>query len=278
MSSTGERAPQRAPERIVGREEELRVLEEALASASRGGSPCVTVAGEPGIGKTALLDESCRRAAGQGFLVAAGGATEYERHVPFALAAEALDGLLASEGTAALERLGPERTARLVPVLPALVAHAPEAAPGRGSASEAPPRLPAERYLLHDAVRRALEALAAKRPLLLALDDVHWADEASLELVAHLLRRPPERAVALLIAHRTQQAPRRLAAALATAAREHSASQLRLGPLAEREGEALLDQRLDPRRRRALYEESGGNPLYLTELARAARADRKSVV
>ena len=59
-------------------------------------------------------------------------------------------------------------------------------------------------------MRLLLEALAGPAPLLLALDDLHWADEASLELVSHLLRKPTRAPVLLVVAYRAGQAPRRL--------------------------------------------------------------------
>ena len=68
--------------------------------------------------------------------------------------------------------------------------------------------LPAERFRAHRAVRALLEELGRERPLALLLDDLHWADEASLELVLHLLRRPPESAQLLVFAARPGDARR----------------------------------------------------------------------
>ena len=65
-----------------------------------------------------------------------------------------------------------------------------------------------------------LERLAARRPIVLVLDDLHWADDGAVELVSHLLRRRPSGAVLLLLAMRSGQAPARLAAALEEGARE----------------------------------------------------------
>ena len=73
------------------------------------------------------------------------------------------------------------------------------------------PVLQDERYRAHRAVRELLERLALRRPLVLVLDDVHWADPASVELLAALLRRPPDAAVLLVMAGRPRQLPERLA-------------------------------------------------------------------
>ena len=77
-----------------------------------------------------------------------------------------------------------------------------------------------ERYRAHRAVRELLERVAATKPLVLLLDDAHWADPASVELFGALLRRPPDAAVLLAIAGRPRQLPDRLAAALDRAERD----------------------------------------------------------
>ena len=78
---------------------------------------------------------------------------------------------------------------------------------------------PHERYRTHRAVRELLERLTATTPLLLVLDDVHWADSASVELVGALLRRPPDAAVLIALAVRPRQLPERLSSALERAHR-----------------------------------------------------------
>jgi predicted ATPase len=82
-----------------------------------------------------------------------------------------------------------------------------------------PPALNAERFQTHRAVRTVLEVLSRDRPLLVVLDDVHWADPASVELLMHLLVRPPSAPVLIVLGYRPAQVPPRLAAALADAVR-----------------------------------------------------------
>ena len=114
--------------------------------------------------------------------------------------------------------------------------------------------------------------LAATEPLVLVLDDVHWADPASVELLGALLRRPPAAAVLLALGARPQaaaRAPGRRARARATApARSTRSSSARC----ERDEAAeLLGDAVDGALADGLYEESGGNPFYLEQLARSAR-------
>jgi hypothetical protein len=131
--------------------------------------------------------------------------------------------------------------------------------------------LQAERYRLHHAIGALIAELAEQQPVVLVLDDLHWADAASLELVAHFLRRPPTGPVLLVLAYRSNQAPPELLVALAAAAREGSLTQIELATLGESAAEELLAD-IDASWRPAIYRESGGNPFYLEELARVHRA------
>src|SRR5918996_2290488 len=113
-------------------------------------------------------------------------------------------------------------------------------------AGEAPAALGDERYRSHRAVRALLEKLAGTRPLILALDDMQWADDASLELLSHLLRRRPRAPVLLALAFRDRQAPAALDAALEAGSQESDARRIELGPLGGAEGEELLEPLVDP--------------------------------
>ncbi|MEO3857071.1 LuxR C-terminal-related transcriptional regulator [Acrocarpospora sp. B8E8] len=114
--------------------------------------------------------------------------------------------------------------------------------------------------------REVRAQLAAAAPAVLILDDLHWADPGSIELLAYLLRRPlPSERVLLVCAYRDRQGGVRLPAALAEAgpaAVPHT--RIEVPPLALADAEALIGNRPGLR---ALYAESGGNPLYLEALA-----------
>ena len=118
-------------------------------------------------------------------------------------------------------------------------------------------------------MRELLERLTAIRPLVLVLDDVHWADAASIDLLGSLLRRPPEAAVLLVLALRPRHAPERLSPALDPARRAGTLVRVELGPLTRVDADELLGSAVDETTATALYEDSGGNPFYLEELARA---------
>ena len=125
-----------------------------------------------------------------------------------------------------------------------------------------------DRYRAHRAVKTLLEALAEEHRLVLVLDDLHWSDDASLELIGALLRRGLDRPVLLALAYRPGQAPQRLLAALAGA----DVTELRLAPLSEAQSVTLLGEATGAGEAAALYRNSGGNPFYLEQLVRAGPA------
>jgi ATP/maltotriose-dependent transcriptional regulator MalT len=241
---------------LVGRARELAELEEALDQLAAGDPWCVQIVGEPGIGKSRLLAELCRRGEDRGYLVLNGRAAEFERDIPFGLIVDALNDYFGSLEPAVLRALDDDVPRELAAIFPALPRD-PDSPVSRGEG--------AERYRLHYAVRSVLERLARRQPLLLALDDVHWADAASVEMLAHLLRRfrgPGLMAVAY------RQAPSRLLAALEGAARAGRGSRLEPALLTPEEAERLIGSDIDDTTRAMLYRESGGNPFYIEQLVR----------
>ena len=228
-------------EPLVGRGAQLEALDAALGSARRG-FVAVEVLGEPGMGKTRLLAELEARADAHGSLVLTGSASELERDLPFGVFVDALDEYLYGLDPRRLASLDDATRAALVQIFPAL----------RGTAGSD------ERYRLHRAVRALLEELAGPKPLVLILDDLHWADSGSLELLGSLLRRPPVAPVLLALAVRPRQVPERLAAALERLER------VELGELSPAEARELVGEPAD-----AVYAAAGGNPFYLQQLARA---------
>ena len=209
---------------LVGRDAELDAIDRLIEAAGRGESSMLLVRGEAGIGKTRLLDRLSHRAAERRFAVLRGRATELESDVPFAAVVEALEPL--------------------------------------DDVALATPASPAERWRLHRGLRERLDALPGGHPFALVLDDVHWADPATLELLEHLMRRPPERPHLLVAALRPGDVAERLLAIRPAAA-------LDLGPLAREAAEPLLAGLVDPNERERMFTQSGGNPLLLEELARA---------
>ena len=247
-------------EHLVGRAEELGAFDQLLADLESGAPAAIALAGEPGIGKTRLLAELATRADARGHLVLAGSASELERDLPFWVFVDALDEYVQALDPRVLSSLDDDVRTELARVFPSLP----------GSRPVARRALQDERYRSHRAVRELLERLAATSPLVLILDDLHWADSASVELLGALLRRPPAAPVLMALAMRPRQIPERLAAALERAHRAGSLVRLELG--AAEPAPRPTSSSARPSRTRGpgeLYEESGGNPFYLEQLARS---------
>jgi ATP/maltotriose-dependent transcriptional regulator MalT len=247
-------------DQLVGRAAELGVIGTALAELERRSFGALEFRGEPGMGKTRLLAEIALRADALGHIVLSGSAAEFETDLPFWVFVDALDEYLQSVEQRRLDSLEPETLADLAGVFPALQSAAPEGAAG------------GDRYRMHRAVRQLLEALAATKPLVLVLDDLHWADPASLELLGSLLRRPPDAPVLLAVALRPRQLDEALGGALERARGAGALTRLELGALSPDEARQLLGDAVTGAVAESLYQESSGNPFYLQQLARAPQS------
>jgi DNA-binding CsgD family transcriptional regulator len=237
---------------LRGRAAELAALDDALDAIGEGRSRFVFFGGEPGIGKSRLLEELSQRADARGYQVLAGRAAEFERDVPFAVWVDALDGYLGSLDAGRLRKMGVSDQEELAAIFPSL------GEPARAAMED-------DRHRAHRAVHELLEGLAAARPLVIELDDLHWADAASLELIATLARRPPERGVLVAGAHRPTDS---LEALLATLERAGAGAVVPVDPLPDEEARALVADAVPAAQREALLHEAGGNPFYLLQLTR----------
>ena len=179
-------------------------------------------------------------------------ASELEADLPFWVFVDALDEYVQGLEPRRLDALEESSRAELGHILPSLARAATDT------------ELQDGRYRSHRAMRLLLEALAAPRPLVLLLDDMHWADSGSIDLLGSLLRRPPAAAVLIAVAARPRRMPDRLAGALERAHRLGTLTRLELGALTSAEARELVGSGAD-----VLYNECGGNPFFLEQLARS---------
>ncbi|MDP9227728.1 MAG: AAA family ATPase, partial [Actinomycetota bacterium] len=253
---------------LIGRDSELKLLQDCLEAATGGSSQVIVFTGEAGIGKSSLLSELVRSADALGYLTLPGRAAEFERELPFGVVIDSFEEYLQSLDRGLLASLEGCDLGALGAVFPSLRE--------LGSGSDHPTSA-GERFRVHRAMRELVDRLAMRQPLVLAVDDVHWADRASLELVEHLLRRPPDAPVVLAVAYRTGQADPRLVGAIEAAARERPIEHIELGPLTIAEVESLLGADTTPGERRRVHQDSGGNPFYALELARSGSAGARVI-
>jgi DNA-binding CsgD family transcriptional regulator/tetratricopeptide (TPR) repeat protein len=254
--------------RFVGRTEELTRLRHMLARATAGDALVALLGGEAGVGKTRLAEKLAAAAGQQGARVLRGGCVPLgEEGLPFAAVTEALRGLARDLDPAELEAVaGPARAevGRLVPDL----ALGGEAAAGAAAAGAGQGRLFA---LLLGMVER----LAATTPLLWVLEDLHWADRSTRDLVAFLAAYLRSGPVLLVLTYRSDELHRLhpLRGLLATLVRNRRVQRLELARFTRAELAEQLAGLLgaDPPARlvQDIYARSEGNPFFTEELVLA---------
>jgi DNA-binding CsgD family transcriptional regulator len=180
---------------MIGRESDLAGLREELALAARGQQRIVVVGGEAGIGKTRLLDEFRSEACDSAIVVSGRSVVLGSDAAPYAPFTGILRELIGEIGLdAVIEAAGPGAGA--------LSALLPELSDEAG----APVRTGAER--LYELVTVLFENVSASRPLVVTVEDIHWADTATLELVRFIVRMIARGRFLLLLSYRTDEVPR----------------------------------------------------------------------
>ncbi|MEA2141813.1 MAG: eukaryotic-like serine/threonine-protein kinase, partial [Solirubrobacteraceae bacterium] len=263
VSRPGLSSRSRAP--FVGREHELGALRDLFGVQADGRCRLVLLEGEPGIGKTRLATQfgaDCQR---RGALTLY-GRCDSDTVVPYQPFVEALR---CAHGDARLLPLAariPAQLAELARVLPEL---------GDAVGGGAPAQLgddQAERFRLFDAVSAVLVALSIARPLLLILDDLHWADKPTLLMLRQVVRSAGDVPILVLGTYRDTERASALLDTLADLRREHVLERIALAGLSERAATELIERvspaDMPPPLSRTLWEECRGNPFFLEEMLR----------
>ncbi len=251
---------------LIGRDKELDRLDTWLREAMEGRGRTVLVAGEAGLGKSAALRAFAERARAAGARVFVGECTEIEARQPF--------GPFVEVGNAVVRELssGPEERPRSAGAVELL-----GIGPGRITAWGPEPMDEAARYRVHAAFAHLFIDLAERAPLVVAVEDLHWADEATLELFPYLARKLRPHPVLLLGTYRSDELHRLhpLNHVLAELARARLAEKLLLRRLGPEETGGVIQAALalsrppTPEFRAAVHERCEGNPFFIEEVLRA---------
>src|SRR5437588_4282697 len=259
-------SPLSPPAAIVGRQRELALVMNQYEAARHGQVQVVLLAGEPGIGKTRLLDEIARQTAQDGATILRGGASEAEGMPPYLPFVEALGRYIQAAPLDLLRAqvaAAPQVLATVLPELITRLGELPSFAP-----------LPPEqtRFRLYEAIGMFLEAVGAPHALVLTLDDLQWADTASLDLLCHITRHQSKAMLLILGTCREDEIDRTQAVdrALNELAHQRVLTRMTVGPLSVEEVDALatgyLAAPISPSLSLLLHSQSEGNPFFAEEL------------
>ena len=238
------------------RAETLAEFEQMLAR-DKAAFKVITLSGDRWSGKTTVLQNFAERAIKAGWQVAAGSAMSSQAGMAFGAFGEALNELIGSSAPELAPILPPVHARWLAEIFPALEM-SPQPSDRAGSA---------DMYKVLNAIGKLIETLCTLGDLVLLLDDMHWADQPTLDLLAHLLRYPPEGSVTVVIAHRPRQSSPELRGLISAATASGVADQVVLAPLRQADALALLPDDFSNSQCTAIMNESGGNPGLLLALA-----------
>ncbi len=257
---------------LVGRTTEIAALLAVVDEANARRAGAVLLSGDAGVGKTRLLDEVATGAVQRGFTVLAGHCSDFgDAGLPYLPFTE-IFGRLATDRPELVEELlrGFRPIGRLLPTQRLIGAEAPEQRMDRGA--------------LFDAVLGALSRIAADGPVLLVVEDVHWADESTRDLLGYLLTRMADQRLVAVASYRSDDLHRRhpLRRPIAEWTRLPRVRRLALGPLDTDETRTLIGSLhpapLPERDVQRILDRASGNAFFVEELVAATSMGDGSTV
>ncbi len=256
---------------VVGRALELENLSAALKAVFTGeGHRVVLLSGEPGVGKSTLAGDVAERAHSDGATVLYGRCDE-DIGVPYQPFVEALGGYVAGAPEAVLRALDARQLRELSRLVPEVRRRIPELAEPLSTDADA------ERYILFGAITAVLTEMGSVAPVIVVLDDLHWADKPTVLLLRHLVSTLGQAEVFVVGTYRDSDltATQPLTEGLAVLRRESAVERIAVGGLDDNGVVALLEaiagHEMDDdgiELAHAVRRETGGNPFFSAEVLR----------
>ena len=253
---------------LIGRETELRLIQQTLDAAGAGQCRALIMSGESGVGKTRLAELAVQHATEHGWTVASGSAFPVESGLPYALFADALVPVFRQLGDPAITLLSRGAKSQLAYIFPGLALDAP--------LDESVVRAPEFKGRLLWTMAQLLTGIGARRPILLVLENLQWADPSSLELFHFLVRQMRDARVAVIATYNDTEFETRgvLQSATRSLVELGVTTHHQLSPLDRADVEELLRRVFGkgavPRHvMELLYERTQGNPFFLEQTVKA---------
>jgi DNA-binding SARP family transcriptional activator/tetratricopeptide (TPR) repeat protein len=247
---------------LVGREREGAQLRDWWGAAVRGDAQLLLVEGEPGIGKTRLVAELARSLESEGGLVLWGRCDE-DPIAPYQPFAESLGRYFQSVSVDLIMRFPEWQMTELARLVLPLREHVPMLEEDSGDPET-------ERFRFFGAITQTLNGLSARSPVLLVVDDLHWADQPTLLLLRHILRSADTPKLGIIAMYIDSEVPskHRLRPVLTDLKSDRRAAMVHLEGLSEAAVKELAESAAAPELAPQLFKLTDGNPMFLEEMLR----------
>src|SRR5688500_1236763 len=253
---------------LVGRDLEVGAVRAVIERARAGSGQVALIVGEAGVGKSRLLRAMMDEARGQGFLLMRGQSFEADSSIPYAPVLDLVRLFAESASPALVAHVLAPAAPELVALFPELRPLLPDVVPAEVSDPDA------DKRRLYHAVARTITALAHTQPVFIALEDVHWSDDATLDLFFHLARSHASHPVAFALTRRPDEGTPRLNRLVTELERSRLLTELPVRTLGRDDVRAMLaaifpganlgDEFID-----LLHGLTEGNPFFVEETLKA---------
>ncbi len=257
---------------LIGRTPDFALLQQSLVQVKSGKGQVALLCGEAGIGKSRLVAELKTEAFAQGFQLLQGNCFPTDRSFPYAPLLDLLRSFFLASSTATVEVLVGPYAREFAPLLPDIIHLFPDLTVLPPLPSLDPEQ---EKRRLFAALAHFFMSQAAEQPLLLVVEDLHWSDDTSLELLQYVARRCATQPLLLLLTYRSDEVRPTLSHWLAELDREHLGQEIALTRLTRSETGAMLRAIFDLERPvqaaflDAIYTLTEGNPFFIEEILKS---------